>query len=308
MQGVTTSSRIFIALGTSSQVPTRQRNHNGYFLRWDAHGLLFDPGEGTQRQMIFANVAASAITDILVTHFHGDHCLGLAGMLQRLSLDRVPHTVRIFYPASGQVYFDNLKNASIYDDMARIETHPISQAGVVHDYGDFVIETERLEHTVESWGYRLRERDSITMLPEKLHALGVAGPDVARLKRDGSIVRDGKTIDLAGVSVVKRGQSVAFVMDTGLCEGAARLARDADLLVCESTYLESEAVVAAARGHLTAAGAASIARDNNAHLLALTHYSQRYPAVEAFADEARPIHPNVVALQDGDSIDVPRRP
>ena len=93
---MSTSSRVFIALGTSSQVPTRQRNHNGYFVRWDASGLLFDPGEGTQRQMIFANVSASAITHILITHFHGDHCLGLAGILQRLSLDRVPHTVRIF--------------------------------------------------------------------------------------------------------------------------------------------------------------------------------------------------------------------
>src|SRR5918911_3629772 len=141
------SARRFIALGTASQVPTRERNHNGYFLRWDAYGLLFDPGEGTQRQMIFANVPASAITHILITHFHGDHCLGLAGILQRLSLDRVPHTVRIFYPASGQMYFDNLRSASIYYDTARIEQHPISHAGVVHDAGDFVLETERLEHT-----------------------------------------------------------------------------------------------------------------------------------------------------------------
>src|SRR5205085_1322166 len=117
---------------------------------------------------------------------------------------------------------------------------------------------------------------------EKLRALGVTGADVGRLKSDGSIERDGATIELASVSTVKRGQSVAFVMDTGLCEGAARLARDADLLVCESTYLESEAAEAAARGHLTAAGAGRIARDNNAHLLALTHYSQRYQNVDEF--------------------------
>ena len=98
------SSRRFIALGTASQVPTRERNHNGYFLRWDAEGFLFDPGEGTQRQMIFADVTASQITKIFITHFHGDHCLGLAGVLQRLSLDRVPQTVQIFYPASGEKY------------------------------------------------------------------------------------------------------------------------------------------------------------------------------------------------------------
>ena len=305
---MSTSPRVFIALGTSSQVPTRERNHNGYFLRWDAQGLLFDPGEGTQRQMIYANVSATSITHILITHFHGDHCLGLAGMLQRLSLDRVPHTVRIFYPASGQTYFDNLRNASIYHDVARIEVHPISRAGVVHDAGDFVLEAQPLAHTVESWGYRLREKDSVTMLPDRLRALGVTGADVGRLKREGSLTRDGKTIALEQVSTTKRGQSVAFVMDTGVCEGAARLALDSDLMVCESTYLETEAAEAAARGHLTAAGAARIARDNDAYLLALTHYSQRYQTTEPFAAEAQRIHSRVVALRDGDVLEVPRRP
>ena len=304
---MSTAARAFIALGTSSQVPTRERNHNGYFLRWDAFGLLFDPGEGTQRQMIYANVSASSITHILITHFHGDHCLGLAGILQRISLDRVPHTVHVFYPGSGQVYLDNLRNASIYHDAARIELHPITRAGVIHDGGDFTIETERLEHTVESWGYRLREKDSVTMLPERLDALGITGPDVGKLKRNGSLVRGDETIDIDAVSTVKRGQSVAFVMDTGLCDGAVRLARNADLLVCESTYLDSEAAEAAERGHLTATGAAQIARDANAHRLALTHYSQRYQNTDAFAAEASRVHPNVVALQDGDTIEVPRR-
>ena len=80
------STRELIALGTGSQVPTRRRNHNGYFLRWDDEGFLFDPGEGTQRQMVFGDLPASAVHRIFVTHFHGDHCLGLAGILQRLSL------------------------------------------------------------------------------------------------------------------------------------------------------------------------------------------------------------------------------
>ena len=80
------SNRELVVLGTASQAPTRRRNHIGYFLRWDAEGLLFDPGEGTQRQMLFAGVTASQITRICVTHFHGDHCLGLPGVLQRMSL------------------------------------------------------------------------------------------------------------------------------------------------------------------------------------------------------------------------------
>ena len=94
------SVRELVVLGTSSQVPTRHRNHNGYFLRWDGHGLLFDPGEGTQRQMIIAGVTATSITRIFVTHFHGDHCLGLASMVQRISLDNVPHRIPTHFPAS----------------------------------------------------------------------------------------------------------------------------------------------------------------------------------------------------------------
>ena len=100
------SGRELVVLGTASQAPTRHRNHNGYLLRWDAEGFLFDPGEGTQRQMLLAGVARSAITRLCLTHFHGDHCLGVPGIVQRLSLDRVPHPVRAHYPASGQEYFD----------------------------------------------------------------------------------------------------------------------------------------------------------------------------------------------------------
>lgn len=95
------SVRELVVLGTASQVPTRYRNHNGYLLRWDGAGLLFDPGEGTQRQMLLAGVSATDVTRICVTHFHGDHCLDLPGVIQRLSLDGVPHPVDAHYPATG---------------------------------------------------------------------------------------------------------------------------------------------------------------------------------------------------------------
>ena len=107
------SARELVVLGTASQAPTRPRNHNGYLLRWDGEGLLFDPGEGTQRQMLFAGVTASQITRICVTHFHGDHCLGLPGVLGTMSLDRVPHLVEACYPAECQEVFDRLRHAAL---------------------------------------------------------------------------------------------------------------------------------------------------------------------------------------------------
>lgn len=301
------SARRFIALGTASQVPTRERNHNGYFLRWDAEGCLFDPGEGTQRQMTFANVSATQITKIFITHFHGDHCLGLAGVLQRLSLDRVPHPVKIFYPASGEKYLDNLTNASIYTNFARIERVPIAAEGIIFRGEDYQIETQRLDHPTEAWGYRIRENDSVTFLPEKLEEFGIRGRAVGQLKRAGKIKTGGKVVSVAEVSAEKRGQIFAFVMDTRLCVNAFRLAKDADLLVCESTFLATETAEAVSHGHLTAAQAARIAADSNARLLVLTHFSQRYPNIQDFLAEAKEIHPNSVVVKDGDFVDFPKR-
>ena len=142
------SARKFIALGTASQVPTRERNHNGYFLRWDAEGFLFDPGEGTQRQMIFADISATSITKIFITHFHGDHCLGLSGVLQRLSLDKIAHKVQIFYPAYGKKFVEHLRNSSVYYNVAEIEEVPFSKAGTIFSNELFEIKTQKLDHSV----------------------------------------------------------------------------------------------------------------------------------------------------------------
>lgn len=301
------SARTFIALGTASQVPTRERNHNGYFLHWDAEGILFDPGEGTQRQMTFADVSASSITKIFITHFHGDHCLGLAGVLQRLSLDGVRHKVQLFYPEYGRKYVENLKNASIFHNAAEIEDVPFSRAGEIFSNDEIVIETRKLDHGVESWGYRLRERDGFTMLPEKLKQFGIKGKDIGRLKNEGKLEIDGRTFRREDFGRPKKGQSFAFIMDTRVCDAAVELAEGVDMMVCESTYLASEAAEAAANGHLTAAQAADIARRANARLLVLTHFSRRYGRIEDFQTEARAVFPNAVAVRDGDSVDLPKR-
>jgi ribonuclease Z len=301
------ASRVFIALGTASQVPTRERNHNGYFIRWDTEGFLLDPGEGTQRQMIFAGVSASQITKIFITHFHGDHCLGLAGVLQRLSLDRIPHEVEIYYPAYGRKFVENLRHSSVYYNAASISEKPFQSAGVIFENKNLIIETRRLDHSVESWGYRFQEKDDVTMLPEKLKAAGVFGRDVGRLKAEGKIEIDGKTVSLAETSVFKKGLSAAFVMDTRVCDAAFELAKDVDFLICESTYLASETGEAIKNGHLTATQAAEIAREANAAKLVLTHFSQRYYSIEDFAREAGSIHENTIAVRDGDEVEILRR-
>ena len=301
------SVRKLFVLGTSSQVPTRNRNHNGYFVLWDDQGLLFDPGEGTQRQMMLSGIAAGKITKIFITHFHGDHCLGLAGVIQRLSLDRVSHPVEIYYPASGQQYLENLMNATIFHNIAPIIQRPVFEEGVIFLGNTLSVEIRKLDHTVDTIGYRFKESDRVTMIPEKLDKLDLSGPIVGELKKKGKIEHNGKTVHLAEVSTAKPGQSFAFIMDTRFCKAALALARNTDILVCESTYLSEHIEDARRNGHLTAAQAAQIAAEANADTLVLTHFSQRYQSQDAFVSEAGSIHANVIAASDGCQIEFPKR-
>ncbi|MFF5881675.1 ribonuclease Z [Streptomyces sp. NPDC012589] len=277
------SVRELVVLGTASQVPTRHRNHNGYLLRWDGEGILFDPGEGTQRQMLRAGVAAHDLNRICVTHFHGDHSLGLAGVIQRINLDRVPHEITAHYPRSGQRFFDRLRYATAYRETVALTEAPVDTDGPVARTPGYTLEARRLSHPVESYGYRLTEPDGRRMLPDRLAAHGITGPDIGRLQRDG--VLDG--VRLEDVSEPRRGQSFAFVMDTRLCEGVHALAEGCDLLVIESTFLDEDEDLAADHGHLTAGQAALAARDAGVHHLVLTHFSQRYSEPGAFERQAR---------------------
>lgn len=215
--------------------------------------------------------------------------------------------MHIYYPGSGQVFYDRLRHASIFHDVAQVEGHPISASGEILATDKFVLSTLPLEHGVEAWGYRLQERDSRTMLPEKLAAAGVRGPAIRKLMLDGKIEVDGRTVSLDDVSVFRRGQSVAFVMDTRVCDNAVELARGVDLLICESTYLHADADKAHDNGHLSSVEAAKIAAAAGARKLVLTHFSQRYTSVEPFVSEAREFFSNVVAAHDGDTIAVPPR-
>jgi ribonuclease Z len=268
--------RELIILGTASQVPTRTRNHNGYFLRWDDEAFLFDPGEGTQRQMTLAGVAATDLTRLCVSHFHGDHCFGLPGVFSRLALDQVEHPVHCHFPGSGAPLFDRLcwmwpeyRRRILREEPAWGERQLLASPPA----GGFgTLEAIRLSHGVDSYGYRITEPDGRRMLPERLAALGVGGPRISELQRAGRIeTADGTEVTLEEVSEHRPGQVFAFVMDTRLCQGVYDLAAGADMLVIESTFLTTEAALAAEHGHLTARQAASVARDSGVRTLVLTH-------------------------------------
>ena len=302
------SSRELLVLGTASQTPTRTRNQNGYFLRWDGEGFLFDPGEGAQRQMIHVGVAAADVTRLCLTHFHGDHCLGVPGVVQRLSLDRVVHPVTAYFPASGSEYFARLRYASSFYETADLRVEPVTGDGVVASGTFGTLSARRLDHLMETFGYRLVEPDGRRMLPESLAAYGIAGPDVGRLQRDGSIDAGGGTVTMDEVSAPRIGQRFAFVMDTRLCDAVYALADGVDLLVIEATFLDSDADLATEYGHLTAAQAARVAAVCGVRRLVLTHFSKRYTDPEAFYREAAAhFSGDIVVAEDLLTVPVPRR-
>ena len=304
------SDRELVVLGTASQAPTRSRNHNGYVLLWDGEGLLLDPGEGTQRQMLFAGVTASQITRIGITHFHGDHCLGLPGVLQRMSLDRVPHVVDACYPAQSQDVFWRLRHAALFRDVLNLRERPVASGGTVIEAPSFALEAQPLSHSVPTIGYRLVEPDGRRMVPDKLAAWGISGPDVGQLQRQGSLVVDGRLVTLEQVSEPRRGQRFAFIMDTRLSDATFALADQADMVVCESTFADADAALAREYGHLTAGQAGRIAAESKARLLVLTHFSQRYDSTDGqrlATQAAAAFGGDVVLANDLDRIPVPSR-
>ena len=298
------SGRDLVVLGTASQLPTRTRNHNGYLLRWDHEGLLFDPGEGTQRQFTFAGVSTARVTRILLTHLHGDHCLGLPGILQRIAMDAPDREVPLYFPESGSPYVERLCNASI-GWRAPVELHPVDEAGSVVCDDPLRITAMPLEHRVPVLGWRIQEADRMHLLPERLEAAGVHGPDAGRLLADGTVCVDGRTIHVDEVGELRPGRSAAVVMDTSVCDNALRLADGVDVMLCEATFLESESHLAREYGHLTARHAATIAREAGVGLLVLTHFSSRYPDAEGHLREAQQVFSDVVVADDLSVIPIP---
>ncbi len=292
------SVRDLIILGCSSQQPTRKRNHGAYLLRWNDEGFLFDPGEGTQRQFIFANVAPTFVTRIFVSHFHGDHCLGLGSMLMRLNLDKVNHPIHCYYPASGKVYFDRLRYGTMYHENIRVIEHPVSKPGLVEEDEKFRIEAFPLEHGVENFAWRIKEKDMLKFDKQKLKDRHVQGEMVRLLEKEKKITVDGKIVTLEEVSHMRPGDVFAIAIDTLPCQGAIDAAKDASLFVCESTYLDEHGHLAKQYLHMTAKQAAEIAKKAHAKELILTHFSARYQDVEDFEKEAKTIFPNTFAADD----------
>lgn len=274
-------------LGTASLMPTRQRNHNGYFIRWNHYGLLFDPGEGTQRQMIFAGIAPSAVTHILISHFHGDHCLGLPGVLQKIA-GATQNPVTIVYPGENESMFEHLLLSSHSEVSATIIRRPVTaDQPLVFTDGTIEIYGYPLDHRIPTFGYRISKRGNIRIDKEKIATAQLPGPVIGMLKSAEQVTWNDSIYRLTDYSYQTESVSVAFVLDTRPCPGAKKCLMDARAAIMESTYINTDVALAVKYKHLTIGEALQLAESSNTKEVIFTHFSQRYPSTSLYKEDVR---------------------
>ncbi len=287
-----------VFLGTSSMVPTKERNQSAVFLRYGTEGILFDCGEGTQRQFKIAGISPSSVTKIIISHWHGDHVLGLPGLIQTLSAAEYGKTLEIYGPKGSKERMDHMFKTFVFDNKISLEVIEVKE-GKFLESKDYAIEALPLDHGVATLGFRFVEADKRKINMKKAEQLGLkAGPMIGKLQEGQEVTHKGKKISPNDVSTVEKGKILTYITDTKLCENCFSLAHGADVLICESTYGSKLEGKGEEYSHMTATQAAQIAQRSGVGKLYLTHFSARYKNVSELEDEAKETFENTTAATD----------
>jgi ribonuclease Z len=298
-----------VFLGTAASRPTVSRNVSSIVVQREGESMMFDCGEGTQRQMMRYGTGF-AIDDIFFTHMHADHFLGVIGLLRTLGLQDREAPVRLWVPHGGE----RLMESAVYLGVDRVPFEvQIMGLGPGEDLerGDYAISPFRTHHGGPSLGFAIVEKIRLGRFdPERARELGIPeGALWGRIHRGESVVIDGRTIPASEVVGPPRpGRKIVYTGDTRPASSITEAARDADLLIHEATFGRDEADRAHQTGHSTAADAATTASEARVRRLALTHFSPRYADEPRILErDARKIFPETVLAYDGLAIEIPYR-
>jgi ribonuclease Z len=287
-----------VFLGTASMVPTKERNPSALLISYGSEGILIDCGEGTQRQMKITGIKLTRITKILISHWHGDHVLGLPGLLQSLGASDYNKTLKIYGPKGTKKYFKLLTEVFVLDRDIKLEINEVNK-GKFFENDDFLLEALPLEHGIPTIGFNFVEKDKRKIDMKKVKKLGLPeGPLLGKLQDGKSINFEGKKIKPEQVTYLEKGKKITVITDTLLCNNCYKLAKDADLLVCEATYSSKLEGKGEEYNHMTAKQAAQIANKADVKKLILTHFSARYKNTQEIEEDARGIFDNVVCAKD----------
>ena len=288
-----------VFLGTGSGVPTAQRNHASIWLRHEGDSMLWDCGEGTQRQIFMAGLNFMKLDKIFITHWHADHWAGLIGLLLTMNLEERRKPLHVYGPEADRFVADIL-DLGYWGTRFPVIPQNVPYEGdditTVMKTKDFEVTSIPVEHSVPAVAYCLREHDTHNIdikKAEKLHGLK-EGPLVGKLKRAGEITLNGKKISLADVSVLKKGVKIVYSGDTRSCDNMIKIAQGADILIHDTTFTEE----IEDRMHTGAKEAALLAKQAGVKKLIMTHFSRRYTDVSELEKEARKTFPESFAAKD----------
>ena len=293
-----------IFLGTGQAVPTAQRNHTAILLKYEDENILVDCGEGTQRQFRKAGLNPCKLTKILITHWHGDHILGIPGLLQTLALNNYSNTLDVYGPSGTKKYMDHIMGMFVFVGKIDVQVHEIEE-GVFYDK-KFILEATPLEHGTPTLAYSFIEKEKKRIDMKKAKNLGLkAGPLIGELQRGKTVKLGKKTVKFSDIGHIDQGKKITFIFDTRICKEGVDAGKDADLVISEATYTEEMKDKAAEYKHLTASQAASIAKAANAKKLYLSHISQRHEhEFPKILKEARKVFKNTFIAEDLMKIEV----
>ncbi len=284
-------------LGTSQAIPTKKRNHVAMLLKYKDESILVDCGEGTQRQFRKARLNPCKITRILITHWHGDHILGLPGLLQTLMLNNYNKTLRIYGPKGTKKYLKRVMEMFVKKGKINLEVKEVK--GVVFETKDFIVKSEKMSHGTPCLAYFFKEKDKLRVDKKKIKKLRLKGRKVGKLADGEDVEHKGKKIRSKDMTYKEEGRKISFLLDTRSNNKIKDFVRDSDLLISEATYLNKDKNLAKKYGHMTAKQAGEIAEESDCKKLILTHISQRYSKEEKeLLKEAKKKFSNVKIARD----------
>jgi ribonuclease Z len=267
-------------LGTSSAVPTTTRNHSGIFLKYKNENILIDCGEGIQRQIRKAKINPCKITRLILTHLHGDHVFGIPGLFQTLNLNGYKKTLEIYGPKGTKKFIKDVFNAFNATKTIRIKIKIHEVTTKLFETLDFKITSLPLDHGTPTLGLVFQEKTKLRIDKQKLKKLKLTQKDQPRLQqliKKKNIKINSKTIKYKDLTYSEKARKVSIILDTKLIPNVKKLAKDSDIAIIESTFLDKyDMAKADCFKHLSADQAAKAAKQANVKKLYLTHLSQRY--------------------------------
>ncbi|MFH1585551.1 MAG: ribonuclease Z [archaeon] len=292
-------------LGTSAQIPTTQRNHTAILLTYEGENILVDCGEGTQRQFRKARLNPGKVTRLLITHWHGDHVLGIPGLLQTLSVSGYNKTLYIYGPKWTKSFIKKMISTFAFVEKFKIKVEEVKD-GKFLETKDFYLEAKSMDHGIPTNAYSFVKKGQIRIDKKKLaKSKLLAGPLLQRLKQGKDINHKGKKYLAKNLTYEEGDKKISFVLDTSINQGIVPFVKDSDLLITEASYSHTLQSKAKEHKHLTAKQAAEIAKKSGSKKLILTHISQRYEKnLQELLDEARKVFKHTHLAKDLDKFEV----